>query len=41
MAERLRHYLPGQPPVWTNIGVAALGDAKMRVEIEGTAILSN
>lgn len=39
MADRLRRYLPDQPPVWTNIGVAALGDENMRVEIEVTAVL--
>lgn len=39
MASKLRQYMPDQPPVWTNIGVAALGDEKMRVEIEVTAII--
>ena len=39
MASKLRQYMPEQPPVWTNIGVAALGDEKMRVEIEITAII--
>jgi enamine deaminase RidA (YjgF/YER057c/UK114 family) len=40
MAERLRHYMPNQPPIWTCLGVAALGGPKMRVEIRVTAILS-
>ena len=40
MAERFRHYMPDHAPVWTCLGVAALGDPKMRVEIRVTAILS-
>ncbi|WP_194903836.1 Rid family hydrolase [Catenulispora rubra] len=39
MAERFRHYLPGQAPIWTCIGVPALGDPRMRVEIRVTAVL--
>ena len=39
MAERFRHYMPGHAPVWTCLGVAALGDPKMRGEIRVTAIL--
>lgn len=41
MADRRRHHMPDQPPVWTSIGGAALGDEKMRVEIEVTAVLPN
>ncbi|WP_308124948.1 Rid family hydrolase [Streptomyces sp. NEAU-YJ-81] len=39
MAERFRHYRPGQPPIWTCLGVPTLADPKMRVEIRVTAIL--
>jgi len=39
MTERFRHYMPDHAPIWTALGVAALGDAKMRVEIRVTAIL--
>lgn len=39
MSERFRHYMPNHAPIWTALGVAALGDPKMRVEIRVTAIL--
>ena len=39
MTERFRHHMPGHAPVWTVLGVPALGDPKMRVEIRVTAIL--
>jgi enamine deaminase RidA (YjgF/YER057c/UK114 family) len=39
MVARFRHHMPNHAPVWTSIGVAALGDPKMRVEIRVTAIL--
>jgi enamine deaminase RidA (YjgF/YER057c/UK114 family) len=39
MTEQFRHYMPEHAPVWTCLGVAALGDPKMRVEIRVTAIL--
>jgi enamine deaminase RidA (YjgF/YER057c/UK114 family) len=39
MVELLRWYLPSQPPIWTCVGVPALGDPKMRVEVRVTAIL--
>lgn len=39
MADRLREYMPDQPPLWTVIGVSALGDPHMRAEIEVTAIV--
>ena len=39
MTERFRHYMPDNAPLWTALGVAALGDPKMRVEIRVTAIL--
>lgn len=41
MAERFHHYMPDQAPVWTILGVPALGDPQMRVEIRVTAILSD
>jgi enamine deaminase RidA (YjgF/YER057c/UK114 family) len=39
MVERFRHYMPDQAPIWTCIGVPALGDPRMRVEIRVTAVL--
>ena len=39
MTERFRHYMPDHAPIWTALGVADLGDPKMRVEIRVTAIL--
>jgi enamine deaminase RidA (YjgF/YER057c/UK114 family) len=39
MTERFRHYMPDHAPIWTCLGVAALGDPKMQVEIRVTAIL--
>jgi enamine deaminase RidA (YjgF/YER057c/UK114 family) len=39
MTERFRRYMPDHAPIWTALGVAALGDPKMRVEIRVTAIL--
>ncbi|MDT3439274.1 MULTISPECIES: Rid family hydrolase [unclassified Pseudofrankia] len=39
MADRFRHHMPDQAPVWTCTGVPALGDPKMRVEIRVTAVL--
>jgi len=39
MTERFCHYMPDHAPIWTALGVAALGDPKMRVEIRVTAIL--
>ena len=39
MTERFRHYMPDHAPIWTALGVAALGDPKKRVEIRVTAIL--
>ena len=34
-----REYMPNNPPLWTALGVAALGHPRMRVEIRVTAIL--
>jgi enamine deaminase RidA (YjgF/YER057c/UK114 family) len=39
MTDRFRHYMPDHAPIWTCLGVAALGDPKMRVEIRVTAVL--
>ena len=39
MVERFRHYMPDHAPIWTELGVTALGHPKMRVEIRVTAIL--
>jgi enamine deaminase RidA (YjgF/YER057c/UK114 family) len=40
MAERFRHHMPDHAPIWTALGVAALGHPKMCVEIRVTAITS-
>jgi enamine deaminase RidA (YjgF/YER057c/UK114 family) len=40
MTEQFRHHMPNHAPIWTALGVAALGDPKMRVEIRVAAILS-
>ena len=37
--EVFRHYMPNHAPIWTALGVAALGDPNMHVEIRVTAIL--
>jgi|SRR5215470_345872 len=39
MTERFRQYMPNHAPIWTLLGVAALGDPRMRVEIRVTAIV--
>jgi len=39
MTEQFRRHMPDHAPIWTLLGVAALGDPKMRVEIRVTAIL--
>jgi enamine deaminase RidA (YjgF/YER057c/UK114 family) len=39
MTERFRHHMPHHAPILTLLGVAALGDPKMHVEIRVTAIL--
>ncbi|BDX30987.1 hypothetical protein TUM20985_15340 [Mycobacterium antarcticum] len=39
MVEQLRKRMGDQAPIWTEIGVAALGAPKMRVEIRVTAIV--
>ena len=37
MARQFRRRMPDHKPIWTCLGVAVLGDAKMRVEIRVTA----
>ena len=39
MVKLFRHYMPDHAPIWTALGVAALGDPAMRVEIRVTAVL--
>jgi enamine deaminase RidA (YjgF/YER057c/UK114 family) len=39
MTRLFRHYMPDNPPIHTLLGVAALGDPKMRFEIRVTAVL--
>ncbi|WP_149540171.1 RidA family protein [Siccirubricoccus phaeus] len=34
-----RHYMPDNPPIWTEVGVQSLGHPRMRIEIRATAIL--
>ena len=33
MVKLFRHYMPNHAPIWTQLGVAALGDPTMRIEI--------
>lgn len=40
MTERFRHHMPDHEPIWTCLGVAALAEPKMRVEIRVTAIVT-
>ena len=39
MVKLFRHYMPDHAPIWTQLGVAALGDPTMRIEIRVTAIV--
>ena len=39
MTEHFQRYMPDHAPIWTLVGVTALGDPKMRVEIRVTAIV--
>jgi enamine deaminase RidA (YjgF/YER057c/UK114 family) len=41
MVEQLRKRIGDRPPIWTQIGVSALGAPKMRVEIRVTAVIGN
>ncbi len=38
MVRLYRHYMPNHAPIWTQVGVAALGLPTMRIEIRVTAI---
>ncbi|MFD0417888.1 Rid family hydrolase [Streptomyces sp. NPDC127108] len=39
MVEQFRKHMGDRAPIWTELGVAALGAPKMRVEIQVTAIV--
>ncbi len=39
MVRLYRHYMPNHAPIWTQVGVAALGLPTMRIEIRVTAIV--
>ena len=39
MVKLFRHYMPNHAPIWTQLGVAALGNPTMRIEIRATAIV--
>lgn len=38
MGTLFKEYMPNHKPIWTNIGVTALGHPRMRIEIRVTAI---
>lgn len=40
MARLYRQYMPDHAPIWTQLGVAALGLPTMRIEIRVTAIVT-
>lgn len=40
MAKLYRHYMPDHAPIWTQLGVEALGLPTMRIEIRVTAIIA-
>lgn len=40
IASLFRHYMPNRAPIWTQLGVDALGLPTMRIEIRVTAIIS-
>ncbi len=40
MVKLFRHYMPNHAPIWTQLGVEALGLPTMRIEIRVTAITS-
>lgn len=41
MIQRLKKWMPDRAPIWTCVGVPALGNPNMRVEIRVTAILED
>lgn len=40
MAKLFRHYMPNHAPIWTQLGVEALGLPTMRIEIRVTAVVA-
>ena len=40
MTKLFRHYMPAHAPIWTQLGIAALGLPAMRTEIRVTAIIT-
>jgi len=40
MAKLYRHYMPDRAPIWTQLGIEALGLPTMRIEIRVTAIIA-
>ncbi|MBK5437159.1 hypothetical protein JFV30_09975 [Pseudomonas sp. TH32] len=40
MVKWYRHYMPNHTPIWTELGVEALGLPAMRIEIRVTAIIA-
>lgn len=40
MVRLMREHMPERAPIWTQLGVAALGDPAMRVEIRVTAVVA-
>lgn len=40
MAMQFRRYMPDRAPIWTQLGVEALGLPEMRIEIRVTAIVA-
>ena len=40
MTRLFRRYMPNHAPIWTEVGVTALGDPRMRIEIRVTAIIA-
>jgi enamine deaminase RidA (YjgF/YER057c/UK114 family) len=40
MARLYRHYMPNRAPIWTQLGIEALGLPTMRIEIRVTAIIA-
>lgn len=39
MVKMFRNYIPNHAPIWTQLGVAALGLPAMRIEIRVTAVI--
>jgi enamine deaminase RidA (YjgF/YER057c/UK114 family) len=41
MVQQFRQRIPDRAPLWTAVGVAALGDPRMHVELRATAVIDN